>query len=655
MDGTTTTYTGVASIKTKDDTGAFANRFVIPEGSLSVDSNGTFDVTDYSSVIVDVSDIISVTELPTTGIDATKLYAMGGSLYSWTGSEWERYYIPEFQSKTVTKNGTYTADEGFDALSDVAVNVQPKLQEKTVTQNGAVIADTGYDGLSSVTVNVPVPSGYIIPSGNISITTNGTHDVTSYASAVVEVPSEPPILQEKTVTENGEVTPDSGYDGLSKVTVAVPAESALSEGTEVTLGIAWSDIYINVWAEVSEYQSALSGLTQSTIGVVNGYPVAAWQNTSGDVALVYISGSSGAYKLNVAYGSSGLSEKYDSISVEMAGGSSIIHTGTIPVGGKLLSVDRSDAFYIPLSMIGGVNVGDNNDSIKNFVSATPFIYTSTEQLSTPAAYIEDSELTASAVANAANYEVYVDGLKKTTLSYATMMNGYNLENLGLSGGSHSIQLKAISDRDYFTASASSKVVSWGLSSITINGTGVVAGDTNVDKVYAGESAILTFSAQEGYELPDSVSVSGATGSWVLNSPSAGWATLTLSNPTADITVTITATKIQKTTINIAAYNCVASTSQLVLENNVGQTVTFTTSGWYYFDTSGLSFVASPSTPKLGYDIVSASETEVVVGFSGSATTAGTVYTFALTASEYPQLATPTNLAIEEDEGGGNSD
>lgn len=64
-----------------------------------------------------------------------------------------------------------------------------------------------------------IPTGGITPTGTISITQNGAHDVTQYASANVNVQ---PNLQSKTVTENGTVTPDQGYDGLSSVVVNVP-------------------------------------------------------------------------------------------------------------------------------------------------------------------------------------------------------------------------------------------------------------------------------------------------------------------------------------------------------------------------------------------------------------------------------------------------
>lgn len=80
----------------------------------------------------------------------------------------------------------------------------PTLQTKTVTptklqQN--IAADSGYDGLSGVTVNA-IPDNYVIPTGTVNITANGTHDVSGKASVVVAVPSSQPTLNAPTIEIN---------------------------------------------------------------------------------------------------------------------------------------------------------------------------------------------------------------------------------------------------------------------------------------------------------------------------------------------------------------------------------------------------------------------------------------------------------------------
>ena len=98
--------------------------------------------------------------------------------------------------------------------------ISPNNQEKSVTPTKEIqeiTPDEKYNGLSKVIVD-KIPDEYIIPSGEINISQNGTYDVTDKTSAKVNVPEKQ--LGTKTITKNGTYNAtDDNLDGYSKVEV----------------------------------------------------------------------------------------------------------------------------------------------------------------------------------------------------------------------------------------------------------------------------------------------------------------------------------------------------------------------------------------------------------------------------------------------------
>lgn len=77
-----------------------------------------------------------------------------------------------------------------------------------------------------------ITAGTVV-TGTTTIIENGSYDVAQYADAVVNVPAPAPSLQSKTATPTESqqtVQPDSGYDGLSSVTVGAISSTYVGSG-----------------------------------------------------------------------------------------------------------------------------------------------------------------------------------------------------------------------------------------------------------------------------------------------------------------------------------------------------------------------------------------------------------------------------------------
>lgn len=188
-------------------------------------------------------------------------------------------------------------------------------------------------------------------------------------------------------------------------------------------------------------------------------------------------------------------------------------------------------------------------------------------------------LTWTASENAESYTVYEqisssdwNEVTTTTATYAS---------IDFDAGAHTMAVKATSTTK--VDSALSNAVTVNVYGISTTLTGVTGASSNASKIYEGTSETLTFTADDGYTLPETITVTNAQYTW-------NNGTLTLSNPTGNVTVTITGVQEQ---------------TPLITNPLNGATIT---AGCTYEFASGFT----PTTVKLNGITSSTSVTETII-------------------------------------------
>jgi hypothetical protein len=242
----------------------------------------------------------------------------------------------------------------------------PTLQTKTVTPTKSqqnIAADSGYDGLSGVTVNA-IPDNYVIPTGTVNITANGTHDVSGKASVNVNVPGKEEQTKSVTITANGtvKITPDAGKT-LSEVTVITAVESEKPTLNAPTISLSNSTLTIT--------NPATNGNFVTSYRIFNGSAELSVV-TSTTVDLSTLLTDSGTYSITVKASAPNFNNSAASsaVSYEVAAAG---YNVTVSGDGSNHGFDIYDGQSASGTKLGTIN---NSESI-NVVCTSGYLYFST--------------------------------------------------------------------------------------------------------------------------------------------------------------------------------------------------------------------------------------------------------------------------------------
>ena len=145
---------------------------------------------------------------------------------------------------TIEENGTTEHDVTQYATAQITVDVpEPSgTKEISIGSNGDTTEDVKNYANAHISVSVPGPTG------TKQITSNGTHDVSAFASAEVNVPNPSTGTKEISIQSNGQTTEDVTDFASVHIVTSVPEPSG-----ETEIGITENGTTTH---DVSEYASA---------------------------------------------------------------------------------------------------------------------------------------------------------------------------------------------------------------------------------------------------------------------------------------------------------------------------------------------------------------------------------------------------------------